>query len=198
MSTPLDELAREASSCTLCPLAATRTQVVFSRGDPTADLVFVGEAPGRDEDLQGEPFVGKSGQLLDRLVREEMGFERDRFYVMNTIKCRPPGNRDPLPAEIDACSGWFDRQLALLQPKVIVTLGNFATRVLLQTKDGITKLRGRSYPFRGGVLIPTFHPAAVLRGGGVPMAQMRADLVRAKEALAGAGASASASAGALA
>jgi uracil-DNA glycosylase family 4 len=193
--TPLDELAREAASCTLCPLAATRTQVVFSRGDPTADLVFVGEAPGRDEDLQGEPFVGKSGQLLDRLVHEEMGLERDRFYVMNTLKCRPPGNRDPKPEEITACSGWFDRQLALLQPKVVVTLGNFATRVLLQTKDGITRLRGRTYPYRGGVLVPTFHPAAVLRGGGVPMAQMRADLVRAKEALlaeTGAGASAGA------
>jgi len=180
---PLDELAREASGCTSCSLAATRTQVVFSRGDPAADLVFVGEAPGRDEDLQGEPFVGKSGQLLDRLVREEIGLERDRFYVMNTIKCRPPGNRDPRPEEISACSGWFDRQLALLQPKVVVTLGNFATRVLLDTKEGITKLRGRSYPYRGGVLIPTYHPAAVLRGGGVPMAQMRADLVRAKEAL---------------
>lgn len=183
MSTPLEELAREASGCTLCPLAATRTQVVFSRGDPTADLVFVGEAPGRDEDLQGQPFVGKSGQLLDRLVLEEIGLDRDRFYVMNTIKCRPPGNRDPRPEEIDACSGWFDRQLALLQPKVVVTLGNFATRVLLQTKEGITKLRGDTYPYRGGVLIPTYHPAAVLRGGGVPMAQMRADLVRAKEAL---------------
>jgi uracil-DNA glycosylase family 4 len=183
VTTPLEELAREVSGCTMCSLASTRTQVVFSRGDPSADLVFVGEAPGRDEDLQGEPFVGKSGQLLDRLVREEVGLDRDRFYVMNTLKCRPPGNRDPKPEEIAACSGWFDRQLALLQPKVIVTLGNFATRVLLQTKDGITKLRGRSYPYRGGVLIPTYHPAAVLRGGGVPMAQMRADLVRAKEAL---------------
>ena len=179
----LDALAAEASTCTKCALAATRTQVVFSRGDPEADLVFIGEAPGRDEDLKGEPFVGRSGQLLDRLVAEEMGLARDSFYVMNTVKCRPPGNRDPLPAELDACRPWFDRQLALLQPKVIVTLGNFATKHLLETKEGITKLRGRAYPYRGGTLIPTFHPAAVLRGGGVPLAQMRADLVRAKEAL---------------
>ena len=181
--TTLAQLAEQASGCTRCPLAESRTQVVFSRGDSSADLVFIGEAPGRDEDLQGLPFVGRSGQLLDKLVAEEIGLERDGFYVMNTIKCRPPGNRDPKPEELDACSPWFDQQLDLLQPKVIVTLGNFATKRLLETTDGITKLRGRSYPFRGATLIPTFHPAAVLRGGGVPMAQMRADLVRAKEAL---------------
>ena len=181
--TTLAQLAEQASGCTRCPLAQSRTQVVFSRGDSSADLVFIGEAPGRDEDLQGLPFVGRSGQLLDKLVAEEIGLDRDGFYVMNTIKCRPPGNRDPKPEELDACSPWFDQQLDLLQPKVIVTLGNFATKRLLETTDGITKLRGRSYPFRGATLIPTFHPAAVLRGGGVPMAQMRADLVRAKEAL---------------
>jgi uracil-DNA glycosylase len=181
--TTLAQLAEQAAGCTRCPLAETRTQVVFSRGDPTADLVFIGEAPGRDEDLQGLPFVGRSGQLLDRLVAEEIGLHRDEFYVMNTIKCRPPGNRDPKPEELDACSPWFDQQLDLLQPKVVVTLGNFATKRLLATAEGITKLRGRSYPYRGATLIPTFHPAAVLRGGGVPMAQMRADLVRAKEAL---------------
>ena len=183
MATALETLAREAAGCTRCPLAETRTQVVFSRGDPAADLVFVGEAPGRDEDLQGEPVVGRSGQLLDRLALEEIGLERSRFYVMNTIKCRPPGNRDPRPEELAACGPWFDRQLELLQPRVIVTLGNFATKRLLQTAEGITKLRGKSYPYRGAVLIPTFHPAAVLRGGGVPMAQMRADFVRVKAAL---------------
>jgi uracil-DNA glycosylase family 4 len=181
--TPLEELAREAADCVRCALSETRTQVVFSRGDPEADLVFVGEAPGREEDLQGEPFVGKSGKLLDKLVLEEIGLERDRFYVMNTIMCRPPGNRDPRPEEIAACNPWFDKKLSMLQPKVIVTLGNFATKLLLDTTDGITKLRGRSYPYRGAVLVPTFHPAAVLRGGGVPLAQMRADLVRAKEVL---------------
>ena len=188
MATPLEELAQQASGCTRCPLSATRTQVVFSRGDPDADLVFIGEAPGRDEDLQGEPFVGRSGQLLDRLVAEEIGLPRERFYVMNTIMCRPPQNRDPRPEELAACGPWFDQKLELLDPKVIVTLGNFATKRLLETTEGITKLRGRSYEFRGATLVPTFHPAAVLRGGGVPMAQMRADLVRAKEALVAAGA----------
>jgi len=179
----LGELAREASTCTRCPLAATRTNVVFGTGDPTTGLVFVGEAPGRDEDLQGVPFVGRSGQLLDRLVLEELGLSRDRFYIANVVKDRPPGNRDPLPLEIEACRPWLEAQLDLIDPKVVVTLGNFATKTLLATKEGITKLRGRSYPFRNGVLIPTFHPAAVLRGGGQPMAQVRADLIRVKEAL---------------
>ena len=179
----LAELAREASTCTRCPLHATRTQVVFGVGDPTARLVFVGEAPGRDEDLQGEPFVGKSGQLLDRLVLEEIGLTRDRFYIANVLKSRPPGNRDPLPAEVEACRPWLEAQLDLIDPKVVVTLGNFASKLLLATEEGITKLRGKSYPYRNGVLIPTFHPAAVLRGGGEPMAKMRADLIRVKEAL---------------
>ena len=145
--------------------------------------MFVGEAPGREEDLKGEPFVGRSGQLLDRLVLEEVGLTRDRFYIANVLKSRPPGNRDPLPAEIEACRPWLEAQLDLIDPKVVVTLGNFASKLLLATKEGITKLRGRSYPYRNGVLIPTFHPAAVLRGGGEPMAKMRADLIRVKEAL---------------
>ena len=182
----LAELAAEAASCTRCPLAATRTNVVFGTGDPTTGLVFVGEAPGRDEDLKGEPFVGRSGQLLDRLVFEELGLTRDRFYIANVVKDRPPGNRDPLPLEIEACRPWLEAQLDLIDPKVVVTLGNFATKTLLATKEGITKLRGHQYPYRNGVLIPTFHPAAVLRGGAEPMAQMRADLVRAKLLLEGA------------
>ena len=182
--TALAELALEASSCTRCPLAATRTNVVFGTGDPTTGLVFIGEAPGRDEDLKGVPFVGRSGQLLDSLVLEEIGLTRDRFYIANVVKDRPPGNRDPLPLEIEACRPWLEAQLDLIDPKVVVTLGNFATKTLLQTREGITKLRGRSYPFRNGVLIPTFHPAAVLRGGGEPMAKVRADLIRVKEALA--------------
>lgn len=176
-------LAVEASTCARCPLAASRTQVVFGRGNPDADLVFVGEAPGAEEDAQGLPFVGRSGKLLDRLVAEEVGLADDRFYVMNVLKCRPPGNRDPKPEEVAACSGWFDAQLGLLDPVVVVPLGNFATRALLGTTDGITRLRGRSYPWRGRTLVPTYHPAAVLRGGSVPMAEMRADLVRAKQAL---------------
>jgi uracil-DNA glycosylase family 4 len=176
----LAEVEREARTCTRCPLAQGRTQVVFGVGSATADLMFVGEAPGQQEDLLGEPFVGRSGRLLDKLVLEEMGLTRDRFYIANTVKCRPPGNRDPQPAEIAACGPWLETQVDLVDPKVVVTLGNFAAKLLLGVTDGITKLRGRAYPYRRGVLVPTFHPAAVLRGGGDLAAQMRADLVRAK------------------
>jgi DNA polymerase len=185
--TALEVLVEEASSCTRCKLAELgRTQVVVSRGDPASDLMFIGEGPGAEEDKQGKPFVGRSGQLLDKLVLEEIGLGRDEFFVMNVVMCRPPGNRDPEPDEIEACRPWFDRKLELASPRVIVTLGNFSTKLLLETKDGITKLRGRAYPYRNATLIPTFHPAAVLRGGAEPMAQMRADLVRAKLALAAA------------
>ena len=177
------EVREQVQACTRCPLAQGRTNAVFGMGNPEADLVFVGEAPGAEEDKQGLPFVGRSGQLLDRLVAEEMGFTRDDVYILNTLKCRPPGNRDPQPGEIEACNPWLELQLDLIAPKVVVTLGNFATKLLLQTSEGITKLRGRTYPFRGVVLVPTYHPAAVLRGGAAPMAQMRADLVRAKLAL---------------
>jgi uracil-DNA glycosylase len=183
--TDLATLAAEAATCTRCSLAQTRTQVVFGRGNPHADLVFVGEAPGAEEDAQGLPFVGRSGKLLDRLVLEEIGLTDAQFFVMNVLKCRPPGNRDPKPEEVAACSSWFDAQLALLRPRVVVSLGNFASRALLQTNTGITRLRGRTYPWRDCVLVPTYHPAAVLRGGAAPMAEMRADLVRAKQALVG-------------
>jgi DNA polymerase len=186
-SSPLEELAVEASTCTRCALSESRTQVVFGTGDPSADIVFVGEAPGAEEDRQGLPFVGRSGQLLDRLMQEEMGMRRgEGVYILNTLRCRPPGNRDPQPEEIDACWPWLEAQLDLIRPRVVVTLGNFSTKLLLKTKLGITKLRGRSYPWRDGVLVPTYHPAAVLRSGGGPMAQMRADLVRAKQASLGA------------
>lgn len=184
MPTALELLAEEASGCTKCKLAtAGRTQVVFGMGDPNADLMFVGEGPGAEEDKQGLPFVGRSGQLLDKVLLEEFGIKRDRVWICNVVKCRPPGNRDPEPDEIGACRPWLEQQIELIEPKVIVTLGNFATKLLLETKEGITKLRGRTYPFRTGVLIPTFHPAAVLRGGGEPLAQMRADFIRAKQAL---------------
>jgi uracil-DNA glycosylase family 4 len=184
VSTELQVVAAEAATCVRCGLAETRTQVVFGVGDPHADLLFVGEGPGADEDRLGEPFVGRSGKLLDQLVQEEMGLTRDHFYIANVVKCRPPDNRDPRPDEIEACRPWLEQQLALIAPRVVVTVGNFATRTLLQTRDGITKVRGRSYPFGAAVLIPTFHPAAILRGGAQQMAQMRADLVRAKQALA--------------
>ncbi len=181
--TDLAELAREASGCTRCPLSAHRTQVVFGVGDPHADLMFVGEAPGRDEDLQGEPFVGRSGKLLDRLVLEELGIDRSRCYIANVVKCRPPDNRDPKPEEIASCRPYLEAQLRSIAPKVVVTLGNFATKLLLDTDLGITKVRGRSYPLGDRQLVPTYHPAAALRSGGVVVAEMRADLIRAKQLL---------------
>jgi len=179
----LAEVEREALACTRCPLHQGRTNVVFGVGNPDADLVFVGEGPGQQEDLQGEPFVGRSGQFLDRLVLEEMGLTRADCYIANVVKCRPPNNRDPLPDEIEACGPFLEQQLALIDPAVIVTLGNFATKLLLGTTDGITKVRGKAYPVGGRTLVPTYHPAAVLRGGGASEAQMRADLVRAKQLL---------------
>ena len=185
--TSWEVLERDACACTKCALAVGRTQVVFGAGDRDADLVFVGEGPGAEEDRQGIPFVGRSGQLLTRLV-EGIGLSRDEVYIANVVKCRPPGNRDPLPGEITACRPYLEAQLDLLRPAVVVTLGNFATKLLLDTKEGITKLRGRSFPFRRGdsVVLPTFHPSAVLRGGGPALAQARADFVVIKRALASA------------
>ena len=181
----LAELRADALACTRCALASGRTQVVFGVGDPGADLMFVGEGPGRDEDLAGEPFVGRSGKLLDKLVHQEIGLERSACYIANVVKCRPPGNRNPLPEEIEACRPYLEAQIELIAPVVVVTLGNFATRLLLDTTEGIRRLRGRTYPFRTGTLVPTYHPAAALRGGGEVVAEMRADFVRAKRLLAG-------------
>lgn len=187
----LAELAAVAAQCTRCPLAETRTNVVFGAGDESAPLMFVGEAPGRDEDLTGLPFVGRSGRLLDELMLSELGVTRHSVYIANTVKCRPPNNRDPLATEIETCRPYLEGQLDLIQPKVVITLGNFATKLLLfgdpAAKEGITKLRGKTYPWRGALLIPTFHPAAALRSGGETLAGMRADFVRAKVALAEAG-----------
>lgn len=199
MPTPIEVVAAEAATCTRCRLAEHRTQVVWGVGDTTADLLFVGEGPGAEEDRRGEPFVGRSGKLLDQLVLEEMGLTRDRFYIANVVKCRPPDNRDPRPDEIDACNPYLEAQIEAMAPRVVVTLGRFAAQTLLQTNQGIGKLRGRSYPFRTGVLIPTFHPAAILRGGAAQLAQMRADLVRAKQAMSSAprGSAAGAAAGAV-
>jgi uracil-DNA glycosylase family 4 len=183
----LAEVADASMTCALCKLAGNRTQVVFGVGDPHADLMFVGEGPGEQEDLKGEPFVGRAGLLLTQLI-EGIGLTRADVYIANVVKCRPPGNRDPQPEEIAACAPWLDRQLELVRPRVIVTLGNFATKLLLQTKDGITKLRGKEFPFvRAGqtaVLIPTLHPSAVLRSGGRRLAEARADFVHVKRALA--------------
>ena len=186
MPSPLLQLADEASTCTRCRLAEGRTNVVFGMGDPAARLMFIGEGPGQQEDEQGLPFVGRSGKLLDRLLLEEIGLTRDRCYIANVVKCRPPANRDPRPDEIDACRPYLTQQLDLIRPAVVVTLGRYAAQWLLETTEGITRLRGQAYPFAHGVLIPTLHPAAALRGGAEPLAQMRSDFVRAKLALEGA------------
>ncbi|MBV8159759.1 MAG: uracil-DNA glycosylase [Acidimicrobiia bacterium] len=178
------DIEAEARTCVRCPLSEGRTQVVFGVGNPDADLMFVGEAPGREEDLKGEPFVGRAGKLLDQLVLEEMGLTRDSFYIANTLMCRPPGNRDPRPEETAACRPWLQQKIELINPKVIVTLGNFATKLLLDTTQGITKVRGQTYRYGEATLVPTFHPSAALQGGGGDVtARMRADLVRAKREL---------------
>lgn len=179
------DLERVALACTKCPLAETRTQVVFGAGDPEADLMFVGEGPGEQEDRDGIPFVGRAGRLLTSLI-EGIGLDRDVVYIANVVKCRPPGNRDPLTQEIESCRPYLEAQIGFIDPAVVVTLGNFATKLLLDTKEGITKLRGREFPFRDhAVLMPTLHPAAVLRNGGAALAQARGDFVRVKRALAG-------------
>jgi uracil-DNA glycosylase family 4 len=146
--------------CKLCSLG--RTQVVFGKGNPKARLMFVGEAPGQEEDERGEPFVGKSGQLLTKII-EAIGLSRDQVYIANVIKCRPPNNRNPEPDEVATCEPFLFRQIDVIQPKVIVPLGKFAAQCLLKTMDPITKLRGRQFDYRGTVLIPTFHPAYLLR-----------------------------------
>lgn len=170
----LRRLAETAASCVDCRLAETRTNVVFGVGSPTADLMFIGEAPGRNEDLQGEPFVGAAGRLLDKLAAE-VGIERDDVYIANVLKCRPPGNRDPLDDEITACKGYLAQQIQLIDPAVVMTLGNFASRLLLKTTTGITRLRGTAYPWWGRHVVPTFHPAAALRGGEKVLNHMRSD-----------------------
>jgi uracil-DNA glycosylase len=173
--TELEKLRSTAESCTMCRLAENRTQVVFGVGEPDSELMFVGEAPGRNEDLEGVPFVGRAGQLLDSLL-DEVGIPRDTVYIANVLKCRPPNNRDPQQDEIDACKGYLREQIRLIRPLVVVTLGNFATKLLLNTTTGITRLRGRSYPWwLDATLIPTFHPAAALRGGEKVTAAMRED-----------------------
>lgn len=185
MTTALEELAQTASTCTRCRLSAGRTQVVFADGSPTADLMFIGEGPGYHEDQQGLPFVGAAGQLLNTLLGE-IGLSREEVRITNTVLCRPPGNRDPMPDELESCRPYLTQQIELVDPKVIVTLGNFATRVILERPLGITKLRGQRFPWNGRLVIPTFHPAAVLRGGGGggrTMQQTREDFATVRAAL---------------
>ncbi|MCX6512868.1 MAG: uracil-DNA glycosylase [Actinobacteria bacterium] len=177
MASPvLLQLAREAALCTACALSATRSQVVFASGDSSSELVIIGEAPGAAEDLAGLPFVGRSGKLLEKLLLEELGLKREEVYITNLVKCRPPENRNPLPKEIAACKPFLDGQLEAIAPKVLLTLGNFATRSLLQSREGITSLRGRVFEFSGLSLVPTIHPAAALRGGEAKVDWIREDL----------------------
>src|SRR3989441_5059155 len=165
MTDALRMLAEEASACERCRLAPTRTQVVFGVGDPDADLMFVGEAPGFHEDQQGLPFVGQAGKLLDKLLAG-IGLERSDVYVVNTLKCRPPGNRDPMPDEKQACEPFLFRQIELIQPKVIATLGNHATKQLTGKDVGITRVHGQEQEVTYGshrvILYPIYHPAAAL------------------------------------
>jgi uracil-DNA glycosylase len=155
-----DDIGADCRRCKLCTLG--RSQIVFGVGHPKAPLMFVGEAPGEDEDKKGEPFVGRAGQLLTKII-EAIGLTRDQVYIANVIKCRPPGNRNPEPDEVAECEPFLFRQIDVIQPKVIVPLGKFAAQSLLRTTDPITRLRGRQFDYRGAVLIPTFHPAYLLR-----------------------------------
>ncbi len=181
----LEELRARALVCTDCGLSQTRTNVVFGVGSYEARLMLIGEAPGKNEDLQGEPFVGAAGKLLDSLLGE-IGLQRSEVYIANVLKCRPPGNRDPRPDEIDSCKGYLREQIRLISPEVVVTLGNFATKLLLNTETGITRLRGRVHPWwLGSSLVPTFHPAAALRGGDRVTDQMREDFGLARSILDG-------------
>ena len=157
-----DLLTKEPSGCQLCGLCETRKNIVVGEGSPSADLVFVGEGPGATEDETGRPFVGKAGQLLDKMV-QAMGLSRDQVFICNVVKCRPPGNRDPLEDEINACESYLFRQLDVIQPKVIVALGKFAAQTLLKTDQRISQLRGKFFSYRGTQLIPTFHPSFLLR-----------------------------------
>ncbi len=173
----LVELYRELHDCRKCPLAESRTTVVFGTGNADADLMFVGEAPGFHEDQQGKPFVGRAGKLLDQLL-EEIGLSRRDCFIANTLKCRPPDNRDPQPAEIEACRGHLERQVELIEPRVICTLGNFATKLLTGSPQGITRVRGvpQAHEIAGRpvFLYPIFHPAAALRTTAM-LDQLRAD-----------------------
>ena len=170
----LTALATDAASCTKCPLHETRNSVVFGVGNTDADLMFIGEAPGADEDRQGEPFVGRAGQLLTQIIEGGMKLKREDVYIANVLKCRPPSNRNPEPVEVETCNPYLVRQIELIQPKVIIALGSFAAQMLLGTKIGITKLRGefhacnvaglRVLPHKKPpVVMPTFHPAYLLR-----------------------------------
>jgi DNA polymerase len=159
----LRRIREDLGDCTRCKLHGLgRTQIVYGVGNPDADLMFVGEAPGADEDIQGEPFVGRAGQLLTKII-EAIGLKREDVYIANVLKCRPPGNRNPEPDEVAQCEPFLLRQVETIKPRVIVALGKFAAQCLLKTTDPITRLRGREYKYHDAILMPTYHPAYLLR-----------------------------------
>ena len=162
LNTSLDDYRRQIEKCQKCSLGKTRIKFVFGDGDPNSKLVFVGEAPGSDEDEQGLPFVGRAGQLLTKII-EAINFKRSQVYICNILKCRPPDNRNPLPAEIELCEPYLIKQLEIIKPAVICTLGTFASQTLLKTDIPISKLRGKIHYYQNIKLVPTFHPAALLR-----------------------------------
>lgn len=158
----LTDIRRHLGDCTRCRLSEGRTHIVFGAGDPNAELVFIGEGPGKDEDLQGEPFVGAAGQLLTKIIAA-IGLTREQVYICNIIKCRPPGNRNPLPDEIAACAPFLYRQLKSIRPRFVCALGKFAAQTLLETDRPISRLRGRFHEVDGLRILPTYHPAYLLR-----------------------------------
>lgn len=161
-SETLDELNSKINTCMKCGLGKLRTNFVFGVGNPKADIVVIGEAPGADEDAQGEPFVGRAGQLLNKIL-EATGFAREEVYILNILKCRPPGNRNPAPDEVELCRPYLEKQLKLINPKLILLLGKVASESLLKTKEPLNKLRGKSHDYKGWKVRVTFHPAALLR-----------------------------------
>ena len=158
----LDSFCQSICQCQKCPLGSTRTNFVFGVGNPQADIVFVGEAPGKQEDLKGEPFVGRAGKLLDNILAA-VSLSRDDVYICNVLKCRPPQNRDPLPSEVDQCEPYLKTQLALINPKLIVALGRVAACTILKTKEPLKNLRKQTFQYEGIDLVVTYHPAALLR-----------------------------------
>lgn len=158
----LDELNAKINTCMKCGLGKLRNNFVFGVGNPNADVVVIGEAPGADEDAQGEPFVGRAGQLLNKIL-EATGFKREEVFILNILKCRPPGNRNPAPDEAELCRPYLDKQLKLINPKLLLLLGKVASETLLKTKEPLNKLRGKVHDYKGWKLMITFHPAALLR-----------------------------------
>jgi DNA polymerase len=158
----IEELAGKVAGCRLCRLSESRTNTVFGTGDPGASVVFVGEAPGKEEDLSGEPFVGRAGKLLDRIL-DAIDFSREQVYIANILKCRPPNNRDPNENEVSCCEPYLQRQLELIEPEVICALGRIAAQTLLRSKSALGKMRGKIHYYNGIKLIATYHPAALLR-----------------------------------